>query len=62
MEDTQRSSMWPDGFIPISAHLAEKEALNLRIKRLEEAGDDLMIWRADPYSVALWRKAKEAKP
>lgn len=32
-----------------------------RIKRLEEAGDKLMRWRADPYSVALWRKAKEDK-
>jgi hypothetical protein len=61
MEDTQRSSMWPDGFIPISAHLAEKEALNLRIKRLEESGDALANDH-NPFTFIDWQRAKEVKP
>lgn len=32
------------------------------IHRLEKAGDELMRWRADPYSVALWNQAKGTKP
>ena len=50
---------------------AENEALKQRIKRLEEAGDEL-IWAFCPASVSmmteresdalkLWNKAKEAK-
>jgi exonuclease VII small subunit len=40
----------------------ELNAANERIKRLEEAGDEMQRWYADPTSVAAWRRAKEAKP
>lgn len=40
----------------------ELNAANERIKRLEDAGDELMRWRADMCSVSQWCKAKEAKP
>lgn len=40
----------------------ELNAANERIKRLEEAGDEMERWRADTVSAANWRKAKEANP
>lgn len=33
-----------------------------RIKRLEEAGDEMEKYCSDYYSSNRWRKAKEAKP
>lgn len=41
---------------------ADRTHYNNRINRLEEAGDELMRWRADVTSAANWIKAKEAKP
>lgn len=37
-------------------------ALKERIKRLEEAGDEMEKYCRDYYSSNRWRKAKEAKP
>jgi ATP-dependent protease ClpP protease subunit len=37
-------------------------AANERIKRLEEAGDEMEKYCSDYYSSNRWRKAKEAKP
>jgi hypothetical protein len=36
-------------------------AANNRIKRLEEAGDEMWKWR-DVISAQKWEKAKEVKP
>lgn len=40
----------------------ELNAANERIKRLEEAGDEMEKYCSDYYSSNRWRKAKEAKP
>jgi hypothetical protein len=41
----------------------ELNAANERIKRLEEAGDEIVINYVNSLSAfELWRKAKEAKP
>jgi hypothetical protein len=37
-------------------------AANERIKRLEEAGDEMEKYCSDYYSSNRWNKAKEAKP
>ena len=37
-------------------------AANERIKRLEEAGDEMEKYCSDYYSSNRWRKSKEAKP
>ena len=39
----------------------ELREANERIKRLEEAGDEMWKWR-DVISAQKWEKAKEAKP
>jgi len=39
----------------------ENDELKQRIKRLEEAGDEMWKWR-DVISAQKWEKAKEAKP
>jgi hypothetical protein len=39
----------------------ENQRLEKRIKRLEEAGDEMWKWR-DVISAQKWEKAKEAKP
>ena len=38
------------------------EEANQRIKRLEEAGDRMRLYCADPDDCFAWDKAKEAKP
>lgn len=40
----------------------ELTAANERIKRLEEAGDELMYDNDDMANINRWHKAKEAKP
>jgi hypothetical protein len=40
----------------------ELAAANERIKRLEEAGDMMRLFCADPDDCFAWDKAKEAKP
>jgi flagellar motility protein MotE (MotC chaperone) len=40
----------------------EIDRLNERIKRLEEAGDELMYDNDDMANINRWHKAKEAKP
>ena len=40
----------------------ENFRLQERIKRLEEAGDEMEKYCSDYYSSNRWRKAKEAKP
>ena len=46
----------------IAALRAENKTLNLRIKRLEEAGDEA-IYKTNLFDrEAHWFKAKEAKP
>mgnify|MGYP001013326962 CR=1 FL=1 len=40
----------------------ELNASNERIKRLEEAGDELMYDNDDMANINRWHKAKEAKP
>ena len=40
----------------------EIDRLNERIKRLEEAGDELMYDNDDMANINRWQKAKEAKP
>jgi len=40
----------------------EINRLNERIKRLEEAGDELMYDNDDMANINRWHKAKEAKP
>jgi hypothetical protein len=40
----------------------ELNAANERIKRLEEAGDELMYDNDDMANINRWHKAKEAKP
>ena len=40
----------------------ELNAANERIKRLEEAGNELMYDNDDMANINRWRKAKEAKP
>jgi len=40
---------------------AELDAANERIKRLEEAGDRMRLFCADPDDCFAWDKAKEAK-
>jgi cell division septum initiation protein DivIVA len=49
--------------------LNENRKLNQRIKRLEEAGDEMAAWLLDPRNLgggssmaSQWHKAKEAKP
>jgi cell division septum initiation protein DivIVA len=49
--------------------LNENRKLNQRIKRLEEAGDEMAAWLLDPMNLgggssmaSQWHKAKEAKP
>ena len=46
------------------ARLLERElnAANERIKRLEEAGNELMYDNDDMANINRWHKAKEAKP
>lgn len=47
----------------IASELARKyTGLKQRIKRLEEAGDEMEKYCSDYYSSNRWRKAKEAKP
>ena len=41
--------------------LKENRELKDRIKRLEEAGDEMWKWR-DVISAQKWEKAREAKP
>jgi len=40
----------------------EIQRLEDRIKRLEEAGDELMYDNDDMVNINRWHKAKEAKP
>ena len=40
---------------------AELDAANERVKRLEEAGDRMRLFCADPDDCFAWDKAKEAK-
>jgi hypothetical protein len=40
----------------------ELNAANDRIKRLEEAGDEMEQWTSEYGPIYRWRKAKEAKP
>ena len=40
----------------------EIQELNERIKRLEEAGDELLRDNDDMANINRWHKAKEAKP
>jgi len=42
-------------------HESNAESLNQRIKRLEEAGDRMRLFCADPDDCFAWDKAKEAK-
>lgn len=42
--------------------LGENRKLKERIKRLEEAGDRMRLFCADPDDCFAWDKAKEAKP
>ena len=76
MSDTPRTDAhnWKDGdyddplhaFYDFAGQLErELNAANERIKRLEEAGDDLESWldRKTPFTARNnWNKAKEAKP
>ncbi len=40
----------------------ELNAANAKIKRLEEAGDRMRLYCADPNDCFAWDKAKETKP
>jgi hypothetical protein len=40
----------------------ELNAANERIKRLEDAGDEMERWCSDYQTAFNWEKAKEAKP
>ena len=57
--DSLRNAAVPSEFArTIECELNEA---NERIKRLEEAGDEMWKWR-DVISAQKWEKAKEAKP
>ena len=65
MSDTPRTD--ENEFDWVTASFARKlerelNAAQERIKRLEEAGNELMYDNDDMANINRWRKAKEAKP
>lgn len=66
--EVNRQKCWSDDLVTIDANFAcqlerELNAAQDRIKRLEEAGDEIVINYVNSLSAfELWRKAKEAKP
>jgi len=53
---------WFNRAIMMDAAANEIQKLNERIKRLEEAGNELMYDNDDMANINRWHKAKEAKP
>ena len=55
---------WNHAYLKEEAYKLERElnAAQQRIKRLEEAGDELMYDNDDMANINRWHKAKEAKP
>lgn len=53
---------WFNRAIMMDAAANEIQELNERIKRLEEAGDELLRDNDDMANINRWHKAKEAKP
>ena len=66
MSDTPISDSTPHNVAELGmlCRKLEREliAAQQRIKRLEEAGDEMEKYCSDYYSSNRWRKAKEAKP
>ena len=66
MSDTPRVDQvhWNHAYLKEEAYKLERElnAAQQRIKRLEEAGDELMYDNDDMANINRWHKAKEAKP
>jgi len=53
---------WFNRAIMMDAAANEIQKLNERIKRLEEAGNELMYDNDDMANINRWHKAKEDKP
>ena len=53
---------WFNRAIMMDAAANEIQEMNERIKRLEEAGDELLRDNDDMANINRWHKAKEAKP
>ena len=66
MSETPRVDQvhWNHAYLKEEAYKLERElnAAQQRIKRLEEAGDELMYDNDDMANINRWHKAKEAKP
>ena len=65
--EVNRQKCWSDDLVTIDANFAcqlerELNAANDRIKRLEEAGDEMERWTSEYGPIYNWHKAKEAKP
>jgi len=64
--EVNRQKCWSDDLVTIDANFAAQlerqlNAANDRIKRLEEAGDEMEQWTSEYGPIYRWRKAKEDK-